>query len=137
MGLAPHPNSSPFLLHGQHRKTGGDFIEDTPQTQVLEESRARRELAEFRSRYPQVSLSREDLLRLAPEMVGEQPKTLTEAYRCWQEAEKDQELARLRTQLAAQAQNQENRAASPGSQSDSGAPAANGPYDQFLSAYSG
>ena len=49
-------------------------MEDTPQTQVLEESRARRELAEFRSRYPQVSLSREDLLRLAPEMVGEQPK---------------------------------------------------------------
>ena len=112
-------------------------MEDTPQTQVLEESRARRELAEFRSRYPQVSLSREDLLRLAPEMVGEQPKTLTEAYRCWQEAEKDQELARLRTQLAAQAKNQETRAASPGSQSDSGAPAANGPYDQFLSAYSG
>ena len=63
-------------------------MEDTPQTQVLEESRARRELAEFRSRYPQVSLSREDLLRLAPEMVGEQPKTLTEAYRCWQDAEK-------------------------------------------------
>ena len=112
-------------------------MEDTPQTQVLEESRARRELAEFRSRYPQVSLSREDLLRLAPEMVGEQPKTLTEAYRCWQEAEKDQELARLRTQLAAQAQNQENRPAPPGSQSDSCAPAANGPYDQFLSAYSG
>ena len=54
-----------------------------------------------------------------------------------EEAEKDQELARLRTQLAAQAQNQENRAASPGSQSDSGVPSANGPYDQFLSAYSG
>ena len=27
-------------------------MEDTPQTQVLEESRARRELAEFRSRTP-------------------------------------------------------------------------------------
>ena len=67
------------------------------------------------------------------------PRYREEDYlvRCWEEAEKDQELARLRTQLAAQAQNQENRAASPGSQSDSGAPAANGPYDQFLSAYSG
>ena len=112
-------------------------MEDTPQTQGLAESPARRGLAAFRSRYPPGSLSREALRRVAPVLGGEQPKTLTEAYRCWQEAEKDQELARLRTQLAAQAQNQENRAASPGSQSDSGAPAANGPYDQFLSAYSG
>ena len=43
-------------------------------------------------RYPEVSLSREELLRLAPEMVGENPKTLTEAYRSWQEAEKDREM---------------------------------------------
>ena len=68
---------------------------------------------------------------------GENPKTLTEAYRSWQEAEKDREIAELRAQLAAQAQNQENRAASPSSQSDSGAPQAAGPYDQFLSAYTG
>ena len=74
---------------------------------------------------------------LPPEMVGENPKTLTEAYRSWQEAEKDREIAELRAQLAAQAQNQENRAASPSSQSDSGAPQAAGPYDQFLSAYTG
>ena len=67
----------------------------------------------------------------------ENPKTLTEAYRSWQEAEKDREIAELRAQLAAQAQNQENRAASPSSQSDSGAPQAAGPYDQFLSAYTG
>ncbi len=39
-----------------------------------EEDRARRELAEFRGRYPEVSLTREELLRLAPDMVGENPK---------------------------------------------------------------
>ena len=108
-------------------------MEEHVEALTPEEDRARRELVEFRSRYPEVSLSREELLRLAPEMVGENPKTLTEAYRSWQEAE----IAELRAQLAAQAQNQENRAASPSSQSDSGAPQAAGPYDQFLSAYTG
>ena len=105
-------------------------MEEHVEALTPEEDRARRELVEFRSRYPEVSLSRE-------EMVGENPKTLTEAYRSWQEAEKDREIAELRAQLAAQAQNQENRAASPSSQSDSGAPQAAGPYDQFLSAYTG
>ena len=105
-------------------------MEEHVEALTPEEDRARRELVEFRSRYPEVSLSREELLRLAPEMVGENPKTLTEA-------EKDREIAELRAQLAAQAQNQENRAASPSSQSDSGAPQAAGPYDQFLSAYTG
>ena len=100
-----------------------------------EEDGARRKLAEFRGRYPEVSLTREELLRLAPDMVGENPKTLTEAYQTWQEAEKDREIAQLRAQLAAQTQNQENRAASPSSQSDSGAPQAAGSYDQFLAAY--
>ena len=112
-------------------------MEEHVEALTPEEDRARRELVEFRSRYPEVSLSREELLRLAPEMVGENPKTLTEAYRSWQEAEKDREIAELRAQLAAQAQNQENRAASPSSQSDSGAPQAAGPYDQFRSAYTG
>ena len=82
-------------------------MEEHVEALTPEEDRARRELVEFRSRYPEVSLSREELLRLAPEMVGENPKTLTEAYRSWQEAEKDREIAELRAQLAAQAQNQE------------------------------
>ncbi|MFR0733879.1 MAG: hypothetical protein ACLSHU_06535 [Oscillospiraceae bacterium] len=93
---------------------------------------------EFRSRYPEVSLSREELLRLAPEMVGRIPKPSrrrpTEAGR---RQRRTGRIAELRAQLAAQAQNQENRAASPSSQSDSGAPQAAGPYDQFLSAYTG
>ena len=80
-------------------------MEEHVEALTPEEDRARRELVEFRSRYPEVSLSREELLRLAPEMVGENPKTLTEAYRSWQEAEKDREIAELRAQLAAQAQN--------------------------------
>ena len=78
-------------------------MEEHVEALTPEEDRARRELVEFRSRYPEVSLSREELLRLAPEMVGENPKTLTEAYRSWQEAEKDREIAELRAQLAAQA----------------------------------
>ena len=71
-------------------------MEEHVEALTPEEDRARRELVEFRSRYPEVSLSREELLRLAPEMVGENPKTLTEAYRSWQEAEKDREIAELR-----------------------------------------
>ena len=59
-------------------------MEEHVEALTPEEDRARRELVEFRSRYPEVSLSREELLRLAPEMVGENPKTLTEAYRSWQ-----------------------------------------------------
>lgn len=49
-------------------------MEEHVEALTPEEDRARRELVEFRSRYPEVSLSREELLRLAPEMVGENPK---------------------------------------------------------------
>ena len=48
-------------------------MEEHVEALTPEEDRARRELVEFRSRYPEVSLSREELLRLAPEMVGENP----------------------------------------------------------------
>ena len=106
-------------------------MEEHVEALTPEEDRARRELVEFRSRYPEVSLSREELLRLAPEMVGENPKTLTEAYRSWQEAEKDREIAELRAQLAAQAQNQENRAALPAPSPTPARPRPPGPMTNF------
>lgn len=99
--------------------------------------RAGREIREFQSRYPDVTLTRQVLQELAADVVGENPMTLTQAYQKWQVAQKEREIAELKTRLAAQQQNRENRAASPSAQTDSGAPRPAGALEEFLAGYTG
>ena len=56
-------------------------MEEHVEALTPEEDRARRELVEFRSRYPEVSLSREELLRLAAWGAPESDWELGEAAR--------------------------------------------------------
>lgn len=94
--------------------------------------RARREVEEFRQVYPKVELS-DDLMKKLMSDVQE-GKTLTEAYRNHEAAEKDAKIAELERQLEAEKQNRRNRAGSPGSQKDSGGRHGKSEFDDFLKA---
>ncbi|MBQ2383191.1 MAG: hypothetical protein II290_04040 [Oscillospiraceae bacterium] len=94
--------------------------------------RARREVEEFRQVYPKVELS-DDLMKKLMSDVQE-GKTLTEAYRKHEAAEKDAKIAELERQLEAEKQNRRNRAGSPGSQKDSGGRHGKSEFDDFLKA---
>lgn len=89
------------------------------------DSRAKQEIAEFRKAYPDVEVTQELVDKLMPEVNG--GKSLLAAYRQMEEAkqqaaltEKENRIAELEKQLAAEKKNKENRAASPGSQKDTG-----------------
>lgn len=95
--------------------------------------RVRRELAEFRSEYPEVDLTQELLDKLMPDVAA--GKSLTAAYRAHEATQKDARIAELERQLAAEKQNKANRAASPGSQKDSGGRRTKDDFDDFLEAF--
>lgn len=95
--------------------------------------RAQRELAEFREAYPAVELSDELLDKLMTDVQGGMP--LVKAYQKYDSAQKDAKIAELQRQLAAEKQNKENLAASPGSQKDSGGKRTKSDYDDFLEAF--
>lgn len=106
------------------------------QAQTEKESnsdRARRDVEEFRKFYPKVELSKE----LIDKLTGDVQKgmTLLDAYRKYEAAQKDEKIAQLERQLAAEKQNKANRAASPGSQKDSGGKRSKSDFDEFMEAF--
>ena len=105
---------------------------ETP-AQEDDAQRVRRELDEFRTAYPKVELSEELLGKLMPDVAT--GKSLTDAYRSYEAAQKDSRIAELERQLAAEKQNKENRASSPGSQKDSGGQRTKDDFDDFFSAF--
>lgn len=103
------------------------------QTKETSAQRAQRELAEFRESYPDVELSQELLDKLMTDVQGGTP--LIKAYQKYESAQKDAQIEDLQRQLAAEKQNKENLAASPGSQKDSGGKRTKSDYDDFLEAF--
>lgn len=104
------------------------------------DSRAKQEIAEFRKAYPDVEVTQELVDKLMPEVNG--GKSLLAAYRQMEEAkqqaaltEKENRIAELEKQLAAEKKNKENRAASPGSQKDTGCQRQKTDFDDFMSAF--
>lgn len=95
--------------------------------------RAKREIAEFREEYPEVELNQELLDKLMPDVQGGMP--LLRAYQKCVLAQKDAEIAELQRQLDAEKQNKSNRAASPGSQKDSGGKRTKSDFDDFMEAF--
>lgn len=95
--------------------------------------RAQREIAEFRENYPDVELTQEVLDQLMEDVQG--GMSLTKAYQKNETAKKDAQIAELQRQLAAEKQNKENLAASPGSQRDSGGKRTKSDYDEFMEAF--
>lgn len=97
------------------------------------QQRAQREIAEFRESYPDVQLTPELLKALTPDVQnGLSFKT---AYERLESAKKDARIKELEAQLAAEKQNNKNRASSPGSQKDSGGRRDKTDFDDFVSAY--
>lgn len=95
--------------------------------------RAQREVAEFREAYPDVEITKELMDQLMPDVSD--GVSLTAAYRKMEKAKADARIAELERQLAAQKQNAENKAASPGSQKDSGGRRTKSEYDDFMEAF--
>lgn len=95
--------------------------------------RVREELTQFRSQYPDVPLTQELLDKLMPGVAS--GKTLADAYHSYEASQKDARIAELERLLAAEKQNKENRAASPGSQKDSGGRRNKDEFDDFMRAF--
>lgn len=95
--------------------------------------RAQRELAEFRSTFPDVQLTDELIGKLMNDVQG--GMSLTNAYQKYENAQKDAQIAELQAQLAAEKQNRENLASSPGSLKDSGGRRTKSDYDDFMEAF--
>lgn len=95
--------------------------------------RAKREVGEFRKHYPKVELTQELISKLTPDV--QTGMTLTEAYRKYDLAQKEEKIAQLEKELAAEKKNKSNRAASPGSQKDSGGKRSKSDFDEFMEAF--
>ena len=98
-----------------------------------EESRAQREMEQFRSEYPDVELTEELVDKLVPDV--QKGMTLSAAYRKLEKAQEAEKIAELERKLAAKQQNAKNRRSSPGSQQDSGGSRSKDPFDEFMAAF--
>lgn len=97
------------------------------------QSRAQREVDEFRRSYPAVEFTDELVNKLTPDVQA--GMTLLSAYQKYEAAQKEARIAELERQLAAEKKNQENRSSSPGSQKDSGGQRGKSDFDDFMSAF--
>lgn len=97
------------------------------------QSRAQREVDEFRRSYPEVEFTDELVSKLTPDVQA--GMTLLSAYQKYEAAQKEARIAELERQLAAEKKNRENRSNSPGSQKDSGGQRGKSDFDDFLSAF--
>lgn len=97
------------------------------------ESRAAREVAEFREKFPDVELTKELCNELMPDVQS--GMSLSDAYQKRDNAQKDARIAELEKQLQAEKQNKRNRASSPGSQKDSGGKRERSEFDEFAAAF--
>lgn len=95
--------------------------------------RAKKELADFNSRFPGVELSEE----LCKELTEDVRKgmTIADAYQKREDARKDARIAELEKQLAAEKQNKKNKAKAVGSQTDSGGRRVRSAEDDFFAAF--
>lgn len=117
-----------------------ELTEKQKPAQESSQDRAKREVAEFREKYPDVEITPELMKAVAEDVRN--GSTLAEAYQKIEAAKKEAEANDLRNQIAelqrkleAEKQNKKNRATSPGSQKDSGGQRTKSDFDDFLSAF--
>ena len=96
-------------------------------------TRMQREVADFRKQFPDVQLTEELAAKLKPDIQA--GMSITSAYLKMENARKDAELAELKRQQAADAQNNRNRSKAPGSQRDSGGQRSRDAFDDFFDAF--
>lgn len=95
-------------------------------------SRASREIAEFRDTFPGVQLTEELVNKLAADVQG--GMTLTNAYYKMENTRLQAELAEQKKQAAAQAQNEKNKHTAAPGQNDTGGGREKDAFDDFFSA---
>lgn len=108
---------------------------DTEKKSAQEDPKARanREVAEFRQKFPDVELTESLCNELMQDVQS--GMSLSEAYMKRELARRDAEVAELKRQQAADAQNKKNRTSTPGSQKDSGGRRQKSEFDDFMSAF--
>lgn len=108
----------------------------TTENKAADEARARaqREVAEFRSLHPGVQLTDEMVAKLKPDV--QKGMSLANAYQKMLNDQKAEELKEQERKAAAATQNAKNRAASPGSQQDSGGRRQKSGVDDFFAQFS-
>lgn len=96
-------------------------------------TRAEKEVADFRSRFPGVELTEE----LCNELMGDVQKgvSLADAYQNRELARANARIAELEKQMAADKQNKKNRTKAVGSQQDSGGKRTRSAEDDFFAAF--
>lgn len=104
----------------------------SPPPQDDAQSRAAKDIADFKRLYPDVSLTRDQIAELTP--YFESGLTLAEAYQKSQLEAMTQKVSALQARLDAAEKNSANRAKSPGSVRDSGSKTRT-QFDDFWEAY--
>ncbi len=112
-------------------KAGTAVVQDTEKD--ARRKRVEQDLADFRNEYPDVQLSDELLEKLMPDI--EAGRSMLQAYGRYESAQKDARIAQLEQQLAAEKQNNANRASSPGSQQDTGGRKTQSDFEKFMEAF--
>jgi hypothetical protein len=93
------------------------------------DSRAQRDMDDFRKEYPDVQLTKELIQKLTPDIQN--GMSLSTAYRKYERAQEQNRIAELERKLAAKQQNDKNKSRSPGSQKDSGGRRSRSEYEEF------
>ena len=103
---------------------------ETLATQESGDDRAKREVAEFSQKFPNITLTEELVKKLMPDCQN--GMSISDAYTKMKDAEQAARIAELERQLAAEKQNAANRQSSPGSLRDSGKKTKHDQYDDFF-----
>lgn len=93
------------------------------------ETRAQREMEEFKNNYPDIALTEELVDKLIPDI--QKGMSLSAAYRKMEKAQDAAKIQELEQKLAAKNQNANNKKHSPGSQKDSGGRRSKSDYEDF------
>lgn len=105
----------------------------TPNPEQERKARVDKEIEQFQKDFPDVALGDIPVDELAADIQAGKP--LSQAYQAYLMRQKDAEIQQLKAAAAAAEQNRKNRAASPGSASDSGSRKTKSATDDFWAAF--
>ena len=106
---------------------------DAESAEATKKERVNAEIRDFHAKYPGVDVSEREIREMSGDLAA--GMSFVEAYQKRQLQEKESALESLRRQLEAEKKNNQNRASSPGSQSDAGSPKTSNAFDEFIGAF--
>lgn len=106
---------------------------DAESAEATKKERVNAEIRDFQAKYPGVDVSEREIREMSGDLAA--GMSFVEAYQKRQLQEKESALESLRRRLEAEKKNNQNRASSPGSQSDAGSPKTSNAFDEFIGAF--